>query len=56
MGTGTPDSQSEIFQAFHSLSLAGQSGQEYSEAMCAGEGREEGGEGGEREKERERER
>lgn len=55
MGTGIPDSQSEIFQAFRSLSLAGQSGQECSEAVCVQrKGRKEG-EGGERERKRERE-
>ena len=32
MGTGTPDSQNEIFQAFRSLSLVGLFGQGCSEA------------------------
>ena len=34
MGTGTPDSQNEIFQAFRSQSLVGLSGLGYSEAVC----------------------
>lgn len=53
MGTDIPDSQSEIFQAFRSLSLAGQSGQECSEAVCVQrKGRKERGVRG-KEKERE---
>lgn len=41
MGTGTPDSQTEIFQASHSLSPVGPSDLGCSEAVCKREGKRE---------------